>query len=233
MAVGVTEIDAGRSRLPASSLAKALAALGAPIAVLSLSGSPVNVLLLYSVIVVEGFALGYLALSRIDRGERVALMRNNDLGDDRGYGRYYRRPPGPGRVESLALDVKWASHPAHYFSGSSRRRIGRVVSQSLPPSYGSSPSRADGGAGNPERQVDEKGPLPPDLLAVLSYYETVPATGGGEGAGGAPAAGRPPKRARRLPETVPGGRAGLLVRRLDLDYLSSLERTLSSLEGSS
>ena len=96
-------------------LSKVLIALVVPTIVFASLGGTLGALPLYIVIVVDGLALGSLALSRFDPGlGRMMTERNNN---DSGSIRDHDLLAG-GRVLYLAIEVNLAARSSRYFSTS-------------------------------------------------------------------------------------------------------------------
>jgi hypothetical protein len=188
-----------------------------PTIVFASLGGTLGALSLYLIIVVDGFVLGSLALSRFDSGlGRMMTERNND---DRSIHDYDLLAGG--RVLSLAIEVNLAARRSRYFSTSARRNLATVLSGIIPPA--SSRGAFPGTGGTTGIQGAELEPqAASDLLVLLSYNQrNQPPSGGAKesspkvGGGSLPVLGRISRR---------------LSGKIDLDYLARLERVVTALE---
>jgi hypothetical protein len=195
-------------------LSKVLIALAAPTIVLALLGGTLGAVSLYLIIVVDGFALGSLALSRFDSGlGRTMAERNNDSIHD-----YY--PLAGGRVLSLAIEVNLAARSSSYFSTSARRNLATVLSEILP-SASSKKTAFSGTGATGIRRTEVESQVASDLRALLSYNQKNQPPRGG-------AKEPPPKIGGGLP--VLGRISRRVSGKRDLDYLARLERVVTVLE---
>jgi hypothetical protein len=195
-------------------LSKVLITLLVPTIVFASLGGTLGALSVYLIIVVDGFALGSLALSRFDSGlGRMMTERNNDSIHD------HDSLTG-GRVLSLAIEVNLAARRSSYFSRSARRNLATVLSEILSPA---SSKAAFSGTGVPQ---ESGGPYlnqaASDLRVLLSYNQQ----------------DQPPKGGAKEPSPKIGGGGGPVLSRIsrrlsgkrDLDYLARLERVVTMLE---
>jgi hypothetical protein len=185
-----------------------LIALLAPAIVFALLAGTLGALSLYLIIVVDGIALGWLALSRSDSTVgRIMTERHNDNISD------YHSLNG-GRVLSLAIEVNLAARTSSSFSTSARRNLATVLSEILPSSSSKTASSGTGAAGIRRAYLESQ--VASDLRVLLSYNQRDNAKQpSSKIGGGLPVLGGISRRLRSQPDT---------------NYLSRLERVVSMLE---
>jgi hypothetical protein len=196
---------------------KVLIALVVPTIVFASLGGTLGALSLYLIIVVDGFVLGSLALSRFDPGlGRMMIERNNDDSSIHDYGLL-----AGGRVLSLAIEVNLAARRSKYFSTSARKNLATVLSGILPPASSRAAFPGTGGTTG-IRGAELEPQAASDLRVLLSYNQQNQPSGGGAkqpspkvGGGSLPVLGRVSRR---------------LSGKRDLDYLARLERVVAMLE---
>jgi hypothetical protein len=193
-------------------LSNVLIALVAPTVVFALLGGTLGTLSLYGVIVFDGIALAWSALSRFDSSVgRIMTERNNDNIHD------YQSLIG-GRVLSFALEVNLAARSSSFFSTSARKNLATVLSGVLP---SSSRTASSGTGAEGIRRTYPESQVASDLRVLLSYNQR-----------------NQPLRedVKQLSSKIGGGLPVLsgMSRRLrsqpDLGYLARLERVISMLE---
>jgi hypothetical protein len=189
-------------------LSKVLIALATPTVVFALLGGILGTVFLYLIIVVDGLALGWLALSRIDSGlNRIVTERNNDSV-------YNYSLVSGGRVLSIAIEVNLAAQRSSRFSTPARKNIAAFLSEIF-----SSASSTTSFSGILRPALESQAAS--DLRVLLSYkqeYEPLRKDANDDS----------PKISKGLP--VLNGLTGRLGGRLDVDYLSRLERVVTALE---